>query len=437
MLISCSKVILSSDNITNKLDKIHFFGIFLVFYTTYLTKTKLEYGIGNYNIILSLRMLFSEILGHEHIKSHLTKSASQGRIPHAQLFVGPEGTGTLSMAIAYAQYLVCNNIGSENEGENAACNLKFGHLSHPDLHFVYPTVTTEDVKSKPKSIDFIQEWRQFVLETPYGGLFDWYKLLGVQNKQGEIRVDDAQEIVKSLSLKAHEGGYKVMIIWMADKMNIAASNKLLKLLEEPTDKTVFILISENEEDIIQTIRSRCQVLHFIGLPETVITQSLVSRENIDEKTAFKIAHQAQGNYNKALHLINEDNEELPFEEWFVLWVRAAFRAKGNAAAIQDLISWSEQIAGLGRERQKKFLNYCTDFFRQALLLNYQAESLVYFEPKVEKFKLENFAPFVNGNNITEIFKELSDASYHIERNGNAKIILTDLSIKLTRLIHKK
>jgi DNA polymerase-3 subunit delta' len=382
-------------------------------------------------------MQFSQILGQEHIKNHLTKSASQGRIPHAQLFIGPEGSGTLAMAIAYAQYIVCQNSGTENSGINKACNLKFDHLAHPDLHFVYPTVTTEDIKKKPKSLDFIQEWRQFISENVYGGVFDWYKILGVQNKQGEIRVEDAQEILKVLALKSLEGSYKIMIIWMADKMNIAASNKLLKLLEEPTDKTVFILISENEEDIIQTIRSRCQVLHFNGLPESVITENLVSRENLDVKLAHKIAHQAQGDYNKAIHILKEDNDELPFEKWFVDWIRAAFRAKGNATAILDLIAWSDQIASLGRETQKKFLNYCIDMFRQALLLNYQADKLVYVEPTVEKFKLENFAPFVNGNNITEIFKELSDASYHIERNGNAKIILTDLSIKLTRLIHKK
>lgn len=382
-------------------------------------------------------MQFSEILGQEYIKSHLTKSASSGRIPHAQLFVGPEGSGTLPMAIAYSQYILCNNSGSENEGGNESCNLKFDNISHPDLHFIYPTVTTDSVKTKPKSIDFLTEWRTFIQENPYGGLFDWYRTLGVQNKQGEIRVEDAESILKSLALKSYEGGYKVIIIWMADKMNIASSNKLLKLLEEPTDKTLFVLISENEEDIIQTIRSRCQVLHFNGLNENVIAQALVTKENIDPRTAKKVAHQAQGNFNKAIHLLHEDGEELPFEEWFVLWVRAAFRAKGNAAAINDLIQWSEQIATLGRETQKKFLQFCIDMFRQALLLNYQTTSLVYMEPKVEKFKLENFAPFVNGNNINDIFKELSDAIYHIERNGNAKIILTDLSIKLTRLIHKK
>jgi DNA polymerase-3 subunit delta' len=382
-------------------------------------------------------MQFSEILGQEHIKSHLTTSAGLGRIPHAQLFVGPEGSGTLAMAIAYAQYILCNNQDGENSGSNTACNLKFQKLSHPDLHFVYPTVTTEEVKKNPKSIDFIVDWRNFVSQNPYGGLFDWYAILGVQNKQGEIRVDDAQEILKSLSLKSYEGGYKIMIVWMADKLNIAASNKLLKLLEEPPEKTIFILISENEEDIIQTIRSRCQVLHFNALSEPIIAEALVSRQQIDPNLAAKIAHQAQGNYNIALHLLHDDTDEFPFEQWFVTWVRAAFKAKKDASAIQDLILWSEKIAGLGRETQKKFLEFCIEMFRQALLINYETQSLVYFEPRVDKFKLENFAPFVNGNNIQEIFNEISGAMYHVERNGNAKIILTDLSIKLTRLIHKK
>ena len=371
-------------------------------------------------------MQFSEILGQEHIKNHLTRSANLGRIPHAQLFVGPEGSGTLAMAIAYAQYILCGNQNGENDGENHACNIKFQKLSHPDLHFAYPTVTTDEVKKSPKSIDFIVDWREFVTQNPYGGLFDWYAVLGVQNKQGEIRVDDAQEILKSLSLKAYEGGYKIMIVWMADKLNIAASNKLLKLLEEPPEKTVFILISEHEEDILQTIRSRCQILHFNGLSEAVIANALVSREEIDLKLATKLAHQAQGNYNAALHLLKDKDEEHPFEQWFVTWVRAAFKAKKDAAAIQDLILWSEKIATLGREAQKKFLQFCMEMFRQALLINYETPGLVYFEPKVDKFKLENFAPFVNGNNIQDIFKELSDAMYHIERNGNAKIILTDL-----------
>lgn len=381
-------------------------------------------------------MLFKNIIGHEHIKNHLLTSARNGRIPHAQLFVGPEGSGVLQIAIAYSQYILCQNIGLENTSENDSCNLKFENFSHPDLHFIYPTVTTEDVKSKPKSLDFLSHWREFLTEKPYGSLFDWYDKLGVGNKQGEIRVEDASEILKSLSLKSYEGGYKIMIIWMADKMNIAASNKLLKLLEEPTDKTLFILISENEEDILQTIRSRCQVINFPKLSESAITKQLIEFEGIVEKEAMTIAHKSQGNYNKALQLCQKVNEDAPFEEWFVTWVRAAFRAKGNAAAIQDLINWSEEIAKLGRETQKKFLHFCIDMFRQALLYNYQAEPLVYYESGIQGFDIKKFSPFITGNNITDIYKELNDAVYHIERNGNAKIILTDLSIKLTRLIHK-
>ncbi|KGO85782.1 DNA polymerase III subunit delta' [Flavobacterium rivuli WB 3.3-2 = DSM 21788] len=382
-------------------------------------------------------MLFSEILGQDHIKSHLATSADSGRIPHAQLFIGPEGCGTLPLAIAYAQYILCANTGTENTGGNDTCNLKFRNLSHPDLHFVFPVASNSEVKSHPVSANFLKHWREFVAETPYGSLFDWYKKIDIANKQGQIGVDEATEIVKALSLKAYEGGYKVMIIWMADKMNTATANKLLKLLEEPPQKTVFLLIAESEDDILQTILSRCQILHFNALPEKVIADALVSRNNMVDKAALKVANQAQGNYNKALHLLHKTNDELPFEEWFVMWVRAAFRAKGNAAAIHDLIAWSEQIAGIGREAQKQFLNFCIDMFRQALLINYNAKELVYMEPTVDKFKLENFAPFVNGSNIHDIFKELSDALYHIERNGNAKIILTDLSIKLTRLIHKK
>ena len=228
-----------------------------------------------------------------------------------------------------------------------------------------------------------------------------------------------------------------MLIWMAEKMNTAAANKLLKLIEEPPEKTIFILIAEDEEQIINTIRSRCQILTFPPLAEEAITEALVRNYHIENAVATKIAHQANGNYNKACDLIYQDSEDIQFEKWFILWVRSAFKARGNKAAIHDLISWSEEIAKTGRETQKKFLAFCLNYFRQAMLMNYKADSLVYLEPKSEGFKLENFAPFVHGNNILEISDELQDAIYHIERNGNSKIILTDLSIKLTRLLHKK
>lgn len=382
-------------------------------------------------------MLFSEILGQEHIKSHLTKSADAGRVPHAQLFVGPEGSGTLPMAISYAQYLLCQNKNSENNNGNDACDLKFKNLSHPDLHFAFPVTTNDKIKKHPVSSHFMEEWRQLIDQQPYGNLFDWYKLLGVDNKQGQIGVDEAQDIVKSLSLKSYEGGYKIMLIWMAEKLNIAASNKLLKLIEEPPEKTIFLLIAEDEEQIIGTIRSRCQVLHFPPLSDVVISDALVKKYNIDEAAAHKISQQSNGNFNKACDLVYQESEDILFENWFVLWVRTAFKAKGNKSAVRELITWSEDISKTGRETQKQFLHFCINYFRQALLLNYNASSLVFLEPKSDSFKLEKFAPFVHDNNIIEITNELQDAIYHIERNGNSKIILTDLSIKLTRLLHKK
>ena len=382
-------------------------------------------------------MLFSKILGLPHIKSYLTTSADRGRIPHAQLFVGASGSGTLPMAIAYAQYILCVNQNGENTGDNHSCNIKFDHLSHPDLHFAYPVATNDKVKKHPTSDAFAGEWRSFVQQNPYGSIFDWYLSLGIENKQGQIGVDEAQDIVKKLSLKSYEGGYKIMLIWMADKMNTSASNKLLKLIEEPPERTIFLLITEEEEQIIQTIRSRCQVLHFPPLAEEVIQKELIDHHNLSETEALKIAHQANGNFNKAMHLMHHDGGEEQFEEWFIQWVRTAFKAKGNKSAINELITWSESIASTGRETQKQFLGYCIDFFRQAMLLNYKADTLVFLEPKTSGFQLEKFAPFIHDNNIIEITEELQDAIFHIERNGNSKIVLTDLSIKLTRLLHKK
>lgn len=262
-------------------------------------------------------MLFSEILGQEHLKNHLTRSADNGRIPHAQLFVGGEGSGTLPMAIAYAQYILCHNLSGENADGNDSCNLKFKNFSHPDLHFAFPVTTNDKVKSKPVSSFFLEEWRQLLKQQPYGNLFDWYKLLGVDNKQGQIGVDEAHEIVKSLSLKSYEGGYKVMLIWMAEKMNIACSNKLLKLIEEPPNKTIFILISEDEEQIISTVRSRCQILHFPPLSEETIKNALIKNYDLEISVAAKIAHQSNGNYNKACDLMYQDSEDLQFETWFI------------------------------------------------------------------------------------------------------------------------
>ncbi len=381
-------------------------------------------------------MQFKDILGLAHIKKHLTTSADSGRIPHAQLFVGPEGSGTLSIALAYSQYIICGNTGGENQGQQQGCNIKFDSFSHPDMHFAFPVSNSDKVKSHAVSNHYMQEWRQFLKQQPYGNLFDWYRAIGIEKKQGQIGVDEALDIVKKLSLKSYEGGYKMMLIWMADKMNNAAANKLLKLIEEPPNNTIFLLIAEDEEQLLQTIRSRCQVVHFPPLAEEAIADGLVA-EGATRPEAMGIAQEANGNFNKALDLMNRDSEDLVFEKWFVQWVRSAFKAKGNKTAIHDLILWSEEVAAAGRETQKKFLHFCIAVIRQALLVNYNTKELAYMQIHVDGFQLEKFAPFVHENNVLAITRELEDAIYHVERNGNAKIIFTDLSIRLTRLLHKK
>jgi len=377
-------------------------------------------------------MFFKDVIGQDHIKNHLKSTTEKGRIPHAQIFVGKEGSGTLAMAIAYAQYLLCSTSNDEE-----SCKVKCEKLAHPDMHFAFPVTSNDKIKKHPVSNLFLEDWRAFIKEQPYGSLYNWLQFIGVENKQGLIGVDEAQSIVKSLQLKSYEGGFKVMVIWMAEKMNISAANKLLKLIEEPPEKTVFILCTEDEEQIINTIKSRCQAIHFPALSEEDIAKSLFPKETNSESLAYKVAHQAEGNYNKALHLLHHNSSDIIFEQWFITWIRTAFKAKGNATVVQQLISWSDEIAKSGRETQKRFLRYCIQFFRQAMLLNYNAEQIVFLETETAGFDLKKFAPFIHSGNILEISNELNTAIYHIERNGNAKIILLDVSIKLTRLLHAK
>lgn len=382
-------------------------------------------------------MLFSEILGLDHIKNHLTTSADRGRIPHAQLFVGDHGSGTLAMAVAYARYILCQTAEKKSPENGIACAKKFDKLIHPDLHFCYPSANNKRVTNRARALDFVNEWREFLLDQPYGNLYDWYQSIAIENKQGRISIDDAKDIAQNLSLKSFEGGYKIMIIWHAETMNLSTANYLLKLIEEPPAKTLFLLVTDDERKILQTIRSRCQKLNFPPLGENDIKMGLTSTYNADPDLAQKIAFQADGSFTKALQILHGNEDEDQFEAWFIDWVRTAFKAKGNKASIIELLAWSEKIAKTGRETQKKFLHYCLNFMRQALLKNYKADPLVYLEPAAQNFKLENFAPFIHGNNIIAITKELETAIYHIERNGNSKIILSDLSIKLTRFLHQK
>ncbi len=381
-------------------------------------------------------MNFSEVIGQQHIKSHLIKTVENGRIPHTQLFIGKAGSGILSLALCYAKEILCHSFTPGTESYTS-CENKVSKLVHPDLHFVYPVNTNENIKKDPVSDNFASEWRDFVFENPYASLYDWYQFIGIEKKQGNISKHEAVAISKKLSLKAYEGGYKVMIIWMADKMNNECSNQLLKLVEEPPEKTVLLLLTENVEHVLGTIQSRCQKLHIPLLSEEDIYNQLVEKLQVNENEAKKVSHQSNGDFNKALHIIKNDGNEVFFENLFVFWVRTAFKAKGNKGAINDLFGWSEEIAKEGRETQKKFLSFCLEVFRQAMLKNYKADSLIYFESHDGKFSFDKFSAFIHQNNIFEIKNALEDAEYHIERNGNAKIIFTDLSIQLTRLIHRK
>lgn len=381
-------------------------------------------------------MDFSDVIGNQHLKNHLSKTVENGRIPHAQLFCGINGSGLLPMAIAYASELLCQQF-EKGTAEYTQGKNKVSRLIHPDLHFVYPVNTNEDVKKNAISDNYAEAWRNFVLKNPYASLFEWLQSIGIEKKQGNISKFEAEQISKKLSLKSYEGGYKVMIIWMAENMNIECSNKILKLIEEPSPKTVLLLLTENEGQILTTIRSRCQKLTFPLLSEADIAQGLMENLKTEENVAHQVSKRARGDYNKAIQLLEESGEDGIFERWFISWVRTAFRAKGNKGAINNLLDWSDELASQGRETQKKFLSFCIEVFRQALLKNYQADGIVFFEAKDKSFSLPKFSPFVHQNNIFEITSALEDASYHIERNGNGKIIFTDLSIKLTRLIHTK
>ncbi len=381
-------------------------------------------------------MHFKDIIGQTHLKNHLLKSVENNRIPHAQLFVGSVGSGILPMAIAYAQTILASHH-EKDSPEELACINKVQKLTHPDLHFSFPMNTTASVKKNPISSLFLEEWRSFVNKQPYSSLYQWLEFLGIDKKQGNINVEEAKNIYKTLIHKPFEGGYQVMIIWMADRMNIESSNKVLKLIEEPPKNTVLLLLTESEEMIISTILSRCQKLQFPLLADKDISTYISINQCFEEKKAAKISKLAQGDLNIALQLIEENGDDLQFETWFVDWVRTAFKAKGNKAAINPLISWSLDLASQNRETQKKFLTYCSNTFRQAMLKNYKADSLMYFEAPATNFSIEKFAPFIHQNNILQIHEALEEASYHITRNGNGKIIFTDLSIKLTRLIHAK
>ncbi|WP_167342771.1 ATP-binding protein [Nonlabens sp. SY33080] len=367
------------------------------------------------------------ILGLEHIKKHLLSTVENGRIAHAQLLVGPSGSGTLPLAIFYARAILCQK-------NPDSCHIQMDQLAHPDLHFSFPSASTKETGSKATSDDYLKSFRSFVKEHPYGNISAWAKYVDLEKKNVEIKVGEGELIMKKLSLKSYEGGYKVLIMWQADRMNSEAANKLLKLIEEPPKNTVILLVAENTDRMLNTIISRCQVIEVPKLPVSVITAGLQLQNSLNENESTAIARQANGDFFKALELASNISEDNEFEELLIKWVRTAYQAKTKPSAITELINWATAISSLNREKQQRFLNYAVEFFRQAMLLNYKADRIVYLNPKTG-FDLKKFAPFITGNRMIAVQEQIETSLYHIQRNGNGKVILTDLAIGMTRILH--
>ena len=379
---------------------------------------------------VSLGMHFQDVVGHQNQKKVLLDSLAMERIPHAQLFEGADEQGVLAIAIAYANAVVC---GTSNEDTSA--RLKADGFVHPDIHFVFPTATTAEVKSKPTSDAFSGAWREFVQERPYATLYDWSQFLEIENKQAAINVTDALRVMQKVSLKSFEGGWKCVIVWHAEKLTTAASNKLLKSIEEPPAKTLFLLVCPDENQLLATIRSRCQRTHFGRVSKQDIASLLVNK-GASQEAANTLAAQSNGAVGKAITLFNQQGNQALYEKWFVSWVRTAFRAKGNKGVVLELTDWSQQIAAEGVETQKKFLAFAIMLFRAALMNHYELSPVAPFHTFTD-FKLSKFAPFIHGANILHIIDALEKSAYHLERNGNGQMIFTDLSFKLTRLLHQK
>jgi DNA polymerase-3 subunit delta' len=367
-------------------------------------------------------MDWEKIIGQEKLKKLLQESILENRVGHAQLFVGKEGYGVFPLALAYAKEILKN--------ENAGAASKVEHLNHLDLHFSFPSFSE---KNATLSKRFFEDFREMMLENSYSDFEDWTRILESENKQFFISADEIDEINQNFALRSFEGGTKILIVWRADKMNPSAANKFLKFLEEPPAKTVIILTAESADDILPTILSRTQILEIPRIEDDEIVKSLTE---ISLEKAEEIAYQAQGNWNEALKIANAQNASSEFEELFVQWVRDAFMAKKKPEILRNIIAWSRNIAGWSREKQKNFLDFCAETFRLALMQNYASQNLVYKKPNINNFNWEKFSRYIHGANIEDVLDEISTADYHLERNGNAKIVWTDLGIKLTRYIHR-
>lgn len=374
-------------------------------------------------------MFFKDVIGQNEIKKRLIRSVQEGRISHAQLFSGSEGTGKLALALAYAQYVSCQNKSeSDSCGVCPSCH-KYQKLAHPDLHFVFPVFNTPKIKN-PVSDDFISEWRKIIFKSPYFSLSDWLVHIDAGNAQGLIYERESDSIFRKLNLKSFESEFKVMIIWLPEKMHPACSNKLLKLIEEPPSKTLFILITENEESVIGTIRSRAQLIKFPYIDRESLKEALSNLDDIDPEIIEDAVHLSEGNYNKALEYLNPNEDNQFYFLRFQEMMRFAYKRE-----VPEIIEWAEEMAKIGRDKQKSFFNFALRLLREFFVMNMKRNTMVYLK-KDEKEWGQRFAPFINERNIVPFSNEFELAIKHISMNGNPRIIFLDTALRMVRLIKR-
>ena len=382
-------------------------------------------------------MLFREIIGQEATKQQLRQAVREGRIPHAQLFAGISGIGKLQLALAYAQYLNCPHSTDEDSCGTCPTCLQFERLQHPDLHFVFPIVGSDETCDS-----FLEPWREIILNKHYFDLEDWHKALGVETKQSMIYEKESGEIMRKLSLKAYGEGYKVMIIWQPERMNAQCANKLLKLLEEPSPKTVFLLVSEHPEALLSTIQSRVQTIRVPRLETETIAQAL-QQNGIDATKALDIARIANGSYLSALKKADESEENQQELRDFIALFRDAYTVgvlrdpHKKYESLKRLRQWSIDMADskVGREKQKHFLQYAQQQVRENYIRNLAQPELNY-QMEEERAFSANFAPYIHSGNVEAIMNQLDLAERQIEQNGNAKVIFFDLCLQMIVLIKK-
>lgn len=370
-------------------------------------------------------MRFSKVVGQQELKKHLIEEIQNEKVSHAQLFLGKSGYGTLPIALAFVQYLFC-----ENKQEKDSCGVcgscsKVAKLQHPDLHFSFPSVQTVSKTSNP----LLPQWREQIIEDPYFDLNDWIKRIDVKERKPIISKDESQEIIKKLALRSYEGGYKVMMIWMAEEMNQSCANKLLKILEEPPNKTLFILMAESQEHMLQTILSRTQLTKVPRITMEEMSGFLRTADGQTNGSADSIASQVDGNLLEAKEFFGANQEKDENRELFIQLMRVCYQKN-----VLNMIEWSEKITEHSKEFQKQFLKYALHMFRQSMLKNYE-DTLTKVSDEEGKF-LEKFSQFITGNNIMDFMEMFNTSHYQIERNANVKILFTNLCFQVMRYIHK-